>query len=668
MDSSNQRKQQENDESTEEEIIEDISRVDDYTESDSDDIPIFLNEDTNFGEKKRQLFDFGDEDKLFLEDVDKLLSPVNIAKHFQTVDSDEVKENIVPSNSDKSIKPSKSEKELSPLNDDVILINDKKVSLSSLKKNQEVPFKSDRQFSSLNYPKPPLNVSMRSHSLDIDLLLSSDDSLNESEQDNSVDEIEEKNSSIIQMSDDSNVQKNIGEKTITLRKEEPQAVAAKKMEKVTPEYLKEPLDDITEESETESRDDKAILIEKGSVCRSILQSSLFVNRTDVKDEHEQSHSLDLQNKSVKELQDLVIEKDSCLDALNLQLSSLIRRENLKEGGRESLKESVPYSFATTTSTEYRTLNEDFNIKILDIENELHERATFIEQLQSQLAEAVHERGKLSEEIMELKSKIAGIESIKSSDEENTMISASRINEFKKSLSEDEAACFNKVWTKFESFHKGELEQIKLNHEQELKNLQEMMKSDKKEADVEVNRLRQLLNSVKSDSPVIDDLRRELETKHAKEMEELREYFEKRCENMEKQYSEEVFSQHSRKAEESIESDNETLPDEEMPHESPRKSARAETSSGGDKPGYRNVQELESYYLDRIDELQKYHDEVMKGLKLKLQHYESNFDNGKGFSVRNFKLFYKCEFLIENLCSNKIVATISQSIITIARFS
>jgi golgin subfamily B member 1 len=346
----------------------------------------------------------------------------------------------------------------------------------------------------------------------------------------------------------------------------------------------------------------------------------------------------LQNKSVKELQEIVIEKDSCLDALNLQLSALLRRESTKES---TGKESAPYSFATT-STEYRTLNEDFNLKILDIENELHERAACIDQLQTQLTESLQERSRLNEEISELKMKIAGIESLKSSEDEHTMISASRINEFKKSLNDEEAVCFSKVWTKFEMFHKNELDQLKMNHDMEMKNLEDMMKNDKREADIEVNRLRQLLNSVKSDSPVIDDLRRELENKHAKEMEKLREYFEKRCVDMEKQYSEEVFSQHSRKAEESgNESDNETLPDDEMqiPLESPRKIARMEAmsgeSEGGEKPGYRNVEELESYYLDRIDELQKYNDEVVKKLKLKLQHYESNFDNGKGFSVSKF---------------------------------
>lgn len=596
--------QQENDESTEEEIIEDISKIDEFTESDSDDIPIFLNEDASFGDRRRQLFDIGDDDRLFLEDVDKVLSPVNIAKHFQTADLDEVKENIVPSNSDQSkpkTVPESAQKELSPLKEDFILINDKKVSISSLKNSQE------RQFSSLNYPKHPA-VSLRtSHSLDIELT-SSDDSL---EHENSVDEIEERNSSVV---------------------EEPQL---KKMEKVTPDYLKEPLDDITEESETESRDDKAILMEKGGQCRAILQSSMFVTR------EEQSQSLDLQNKSMRELMEIVTEKDSCLDALNLQLSAIMRRENFKEAGhRDSLKqESAPYSFATTTSTEYRTFNEDYNLKIIDIENELHERAACIDQLKTQLTESVQERSKLNDEICDLKLKIAGIESMKSSDEENTMISASRINDFKKSLSEDEAACFSKVWTKFELFHKTELDQLKINHELEVKNLQEMLSSEKKEADVEVNRLRQLLNSVKSDSPVIDDLRRELESKHAKEMEELREYFEKKCVDMEKQYSEEVFSQHSRKAEEESidESDNETIPDDEMqiPLESQRKVA-------SDKPGYRNLEELETYYLERIDELEKYNEEVNKGLRLKLQHYESNFDNGKGFSVSKKAFFlYVC---------------------------
>ncbi|XP_012253145.2 A-kinase anchor protein 9 isoform X3 [Athalia rosae] len=45
---------------------------------------------------------------------------------------------------------------------------------------------------------------------------------------------------------------------------------------------------------------------------------------------------------------------------------------------------------------------------------------------------------------------------------------------------------------------------------------------------------------------LSNLKVELETRHAKEMEELRTYFEQKCLQMEKQYSEEVFSQQSKK--------------------------------------------------------------------------------------------------------------------------
>lgn len=52
---------------------------------------------------------------------------------------------------------------------------------------------------------------------------------------------------------------------------------------------------------------------------------------------------------------------------------------------------------------------------------------------------------------------------------------------------------------------------------------------------------------------MNDLKAELEARHAKEMEELRTYFERQCLQMEKQYSEEVFSQQSKR----ISDDSET---------------------------------------------------------------------------------------------------------------
>lgn len=371
----------------------------------------------------------------------------------------------------------------------------------------------------------------------------------------------------------------------------------------------------------------------------------------------QSHSLDLSTKSVKELQDIVIEKDSCLDALNLQLSALARRENLKDGtGRESLKESVQYSIATSASTEYRTINEDFNIKILDIENELHERAACIEQLQEKLQQSAQEREqyqleseKLAQEVLELRTKVAGIESLKSSDEDKTVISASRINDFKNSLPEEEAICFGKVWTKFESFHKSELDQLRLEHSLEIKQLRDSLEKEKRETEVEVNRWRQMLDNVKSSSPEVEELRRELEAKHSKEMEELREYFEKRCVDMEKQYSEDVFSQHSKRMEDvdTDGSDNETLPDDDqqIAPESPKKkespvnrrslimeTSALSTAINDDVVMQSDVEEIKQLFADKINELNQQHDQIVRELKTKLERHESKLDHGEEFSV------------------------------------
>lgn len=687
--------QKNNDESTEEEIIEDISIAEEFSESD-DDIPLFLDGESDFGSKKRQLFDIDNED-FFLDDVDKFLSGDSIAKHFKPADNDpeEVKENIVPLGnrlvSEKTQKSSKASnegahfKELSPLSEDVILINDKKVSLSSLKKVQSSPSvpttdvsQDSRPFGSLNIPKVPAAVSLRtSHSLDLDHSLeNSDDSLNDSvENENSIDEIMEHNeyrseTSEASESDDKKSHPMKAIPTLPPKIEEKQeAVIVKKMEKVSQDYLKEPLDDITEEeSEAESKEHplsdpaKASVIEKGSQVRAILESSIMPMKSFDKEATilpfaGQSHSLDFSNKSVKELQDILIEKDSCLDALNLQLSNLTRREIIKDGtGRESLKESVQYSIATSASTEYRTINDDFNMKILDIENELHKRAACIDDLTKRLTQAAQEREQfelqsknLAQEVIELRTKVAGIESMRSSDEDKTVISASRINDFKRSLPEDEAACFSKVWSKFESFHKGEIEQLKLGHDEEIKRLHDLLESEKNDMEVENNRWRQLLENVKSNSPDVEELRKELEVKHSKEMKELREYFEKRCVDMEKQYSEDVFSQHSKRMEDvdTDESDNETLPDDDhqIPHDSPKKfameSSALSKATVGDTISQSDVNEIKQIFTEKINELNQQHEELVNELKSKLQRYENKLDHGEEFSVslvsRDFKI-------------------------------
>jgi hypothetical protein len=56
-----------------------------------------------------------------------------------------------------------------------------------------------------------------------------------------------------------------------------------------------------------------------------------------------------------------------------------------------------------------------------------------------------------------------------------------------------------------------------------------------EHDVEVAKLRNIIANVKCGNiSGLTELRREMETKHAKEMEELRQYFEQKCADVEKQ--------------------------------------------------------------------------------------------------------------------------------------
>lgn len=83
-------------------------------------------------------------------------------------------------------------------------------------------------------------------------------------------------------------------------------------------------------------------------------------------------------------------------------------------------------------------------------------------------------------------------------------------------------------------------------------LREEIKILKMEATAESQKFQQLLAGFEEGNAGLKQLRSEMEEKHAKEMEELRTYFEQKCLQMEKQYSEEIFSQQSRKM-----SDNES---------------------------------------------------------------------------------------------------------------
>ncbi|KAL0822094.1 hypothetical protein ABMA28_005458 [Loxostege sticticalis] len=86
----------------------------------------------------------------------------------------------------------------------------------------------------------------------------------------------------------------------------------------------------------------------------------------------------------------------------------------------------------------------------------------------------------------------------------------------------------------------EIGKMRIESDTEVKELEAQMQQDKQTYTVETRRLRELLASVKAGNADIDELRQELSVKHEKEMENLRTYFEKKCSDMERSYSEEVW--------------------------------------------------------------------------------------------------------------------------------
>lgn len=158
--------------------------------------------------------------------------------------------------------------------------------------------------------------------------------------------------------------------------------SAKQMEKV--EFSREALEDISEESERdfESLEKKRVyklnssvdnsVIEKGQEIRKMLEENLNQNSSVpslVCSSFDSVVSLNMfqsMETKVKDLQDIISGKDVCLTALNMQLEGFSRRGSLKDG-KDSWRELPPSgrdssSFATT-STEYRTIQDDYVAKV-----------------------------------------------------------------------------------------------------------------------------------------------------------------------------------------------------------------------------------------------------------------------------------------------------------------
>lgn len=237
----------------------------------------------------------------------------------------------------------------------------------------------------------------------------------------------------------------------------------------------------------------------------------------------------------------------------------------------------------------------------------------------------------------------------------------QLEQFRKYLSPEELRLFNMVQSKFDDYINLEMHKLKTNHDDESKILQERLEAEKNEREAEVGRLRQMLTNVKSGSTEIVDLRNELEARHTQEMADLRTYFEKKCVELEKQYSEEVFSMHSRRVSNdtvSDISDQEEFPEEnggyQSKHTSPKRKLKEEiylspthhkitpttidTAGEGsadevmelvtevEKDILMNPDQLNQFYKAKIAELRRKHDADVKQLQERLKYFEDKEAN------------------------------------------
>lgn len=197
----------------------------------------------------------------------------------------------------------------------------------------------------------------------------------------------------------------------------------------------------------------------------------------------------------------------------------------------------------TLSAEEKKILADMRKKInLFIQQKLEEYRKVYESeikiLKDQLQQETDSKNK--DKINETKESMDNKQSQETKDNKNLQKQeTSKVDEiddpmFNETFSPEEQSIIADMRSKIYMFIQQKLQSYKLELQLEFKILQDRFENEKTIHQTEVERLRQLVMTVKSGSTDVTDLRQELNEQHNKEMEELRTYFEQRCADIEKQ--------------------------------------------------------------------------------------------------------------------------------------
>ncbi|XP_068142656.1 golgin subfamily A member 4 isoform X2 [Drosophila tropicalis] len=463
----------------------------------------------------------------------------------------------------------------------------------------------------------------------------------------------------------------------------------KQMERVplSNEFSKDVLEDITEESERLMSLLSTTTIEEPSLEESKTLQQPTVAQVGSSSSLVSLNMLKQLEAKVQELSTQLETKDNCVASLNMQLDAA-RRES--STGPASARDT---SSLMTNSTEYRTLQDELGGPTLDIYVEMSRRDETIAKLTESLQHSLNSRNqlqvdanRLADELQDLRRQLhEALETVKRSSTwepepnasqriseismdliseseddldqhfltDNEADRASRssrerqlasvndllhpdwtpafskqIEQFQTYLLPNEQKVFQMVQRKFDDYLNQQLSLAKEQSAQEMKICRDQWESEK------------LTNEQTQQAA------------HAKQMEELRKYFEHKCADLEKQFSDDVFSHKSQHL--AGDSSSECSEAEQLPEEgatasretSPRKRKRAElllspshrqiTPCGldslgetgqitGTKDGNHNISleiaDLKIFYQTHIHELKRAHEDQVRKLTDRVKFYE-----------------------------------------------
>ncbi|XP_057661015.1 cytadherence high molecular weight protein 2-like isoform X1 [Diorhabda carinulata] len=372
------------------------------------------------------------------------------------------------------------------------------------------------------------------------------------------------------------------------------------LEKIEDEYVRNVLEDILQtkselDATASSKDESFNMFQNLNLNDKSLTNRLSLNNSSFDDKsfNNVRYSLDEKNLDVTNFGLDLVSNDV---ELNKELKDMEEIVMIKDNTLEidSMKEtSNTNTMSTLSTTEYKQLQEEWQGKLLEFNSEVAYKNDLIEQLTKSLSQSLKERTALltqiddsKNEITDLHEKLAKACLVIENLEKSVVKEKGKheISEIEGTLPDSVNKYFEQEYlvlqANLDSIQQKNLEHLnfKFNeileetvsktmkiHEQEIKQFKDEVAKEKEELECEISRLRLLLAEFQNGTSHMMDLKNELELKHSQEMEELRMYFERKCADMEKNYSEEIFSQQSKKMSSSSCSDDELNSDLPLSH-------------------------------------------------------------------------------------------------------